>query len=252
MADLIKDIEGILQEEKNGQHVNHVTDRLIANGRIVKASRETAIKKVSSILSKKSRDKNSRICHVKNKNGTNKRGWYRYVQERKPRTSGSIALSSRSTIKALSLETADISSNMLGKAGEYAVVSRLLINGYIANIMSVDEGIDIIACKDQNVFFVQVKTSTIKQNLRCRFSIKKSAYQKGHLLQVRYLLVVRYGNNELLFIKLTEDDIKRLGNYISSEKNMINMNVKFENGKAYIYKGDKQDELDFFLNNFDL
>ena len=67
MADLIKDIESILLAERDGLHVDQVTDQLIMRGCFDKISREKAIKKVNSILSTKSRDKKSRICHVKNK-----------------------------------------------------------------------------------------------------------------------------------------------------------------------------------------
>ena len=50
-------------------------------------------------------------------------------------------------------------SRYVGKAGEYRVVSELIFRGYNANIISVDDGIDIVATKNDKLFNIQVKTS---------------------------------------------------------------------------------------------
>ncbi len=44
-------------------------------------------------------------------------------------------------------------SNYLGKGGECLVMGELLFRGFNVNSMMVDEGIDLVACKD-NVFFL--------------------------------------------------------------------------------------------------
>ncbi len=57
-------------------------------------------------------------------------------------------------------ELEPISTQYVGKAGEHLVVSELLFKGYNASIMSVDEGLDIVATKGERLYNIQVKTST--------------------------------------------------------------------------------------------
>lgn len=48
----------------------------------------------------------------------------------------------------------------LGKAGEYRVVSELLLRGYNANMLPMDAGVDIMAEKDSMFYQFQVRTSS--------------------------------------------------------------------------------------------
>lgn len=50
----------------------------------------------------------------------------------------------------------------VGTAGEIAVISELMFNGFNANRMMIDEGIDIIATKNNIYRYIQVKTTYIE------------------------------------------------------------------------------------------
>lgn len=64
--------------------------------------------------------------------------------------------------KALPSDGNFLNSTYTGTAGECAVISELLFNGYNANRMMIDDGVDIIAVKDNVYYYVQVKTTSIK------------------------------------------------------------------------------------------
>ena len=49
--------------------------------------------------------------------------------------------------------------HFVGKGGEYLVAGRLILHGYNASMMGVDEGIDIVAVKNGKMYGIQVKTS---------------------------------------------------------------------------------------------
>ena len=74
---------------------------------------------------------------------------------------------------ALAILPPQINTQYVGKAGEMAVFSELLFYGYNASIMSVDDGIDLVATKDGRFFFIQVKTAISNNDKIPNFSIKK-------------------------------------------------------------------------------
>ena len=50
-------------------------------------------------------------------------------------------------------------TQFVGKGGEYLVAGRLILHGYNASMLGVDEGIDIVAIKDGKMYGIQVKTA---------------------------------------------------------------------------------------------
>jgi hypothetical protein len=51
-----------------------------------------------------------------------------------------------------------VSRRLLGKAGEYLVAGKLLLNGFKVYTETVDDGMDLIATKNDNFYYFQVKT----------------------------------------------------------------------------------------------
>ena len=47
----------------------------------------------------------------------------------------------------------------IGKGGEYLVTGRLILHGFNASLLAVDEGLDIVAIKDDSMYGIQVKTA---------------------------------------------------------------------------------------------
>ena len=50
-------------------------------------------------------------------------------------------------------------TQFIGKGGEYLVAGRLILHGFNASLLGVDEGIDIVAIKDGSTYGIQVKTA---------------------------------------------------------------------------------------------
>ena len=71
-----------------------------------------------------------------------------------------------------------ISTQYIGKGGEHLVVSELLFKGYNASIMSVDEGMDIVATKEDRLYNIQVKTSTENKFNSYIFDIRISSFER--------------------------------------------------------------------------
>lgn len=115
----------------------------------------------------------------------------------------------------------------IGTGGEYIVLSELLFRGYQANIMSVDDGIDIVASKDNKIFFVQVKTTYMDNNRVC-VQIPISSFERVKAHDVRYFIVVREGYGRARILMLHQHDIitNAANGYI--DKSNTNYNIKIE------------------------
>lgn len=148
-----------------------------------------------------------------------------------------------------------------GKAGECAVMSELLFRGYNVNNMMVDEGIDLVASKNNVFFYIQVKTATIQQPNRFYFSIKQDRFDSFIGTQMRYILVARCnvnGENTNVYFQFGNNDIEKFLfnhsiNRNSNDSGKINFKIDFDprTGKAFLY--DKQrDDITFHMNNFNL
>lgn len=158
------------------------------------------------------------------------------------------------------IPTAD--SNYTGKAGECIVMGELLFRGYNVNNMMVDEGIDLVASKNNIFFYIQVKTKFIDKQNRFYFQIKQDRFAAFVGTQMRYILVARCSINKeikTIFFKFTNDDIQRLIHEgvipLPAEGSTV-LSIKIEydprTGKPYMYDGKARQDVSFYMNNFDL
>lgn len=144
----------------------------------------------------------------------------------------------------------------LGKAGEFAVISELLFCGYNASIMSVDEGIDITASKNDKFFFIQVK-STNFNNDTISVSIKPNRFINNSNSDIYYVIMFRYiykgvNTNRYIIIqnKLMEHYVLS-GEIVQNTNGTVNIKIKQKNGHLYLYNGkDKEAQIDHWLDNF--
>lgn len=154
-------------------------------------------------------------------------------------------------------------SNYMGKAGECVVMGELLFRGYNVNNMMVDEGIDLVACKNNVFFYIQVKTKSVSQQNRFYFQIKQDRFDAFIGTQMRYILVARCSSKEgydrNVFFKFTNDDIERLrfNNVIpmpSEGSSTLSLKIEFDErtSKAYVYDGKFRDDVTYAMNNFKL
>lgn len=133
------------------------------------------VRAVGEYLARNARSKNPTFSKVKNKKG----GFLQATYKIKPQ-------------KALDLTPQvipQISSSFTGTAGEFAVMSELLFRGYNASKMTVDDGIDIVASKDDKFFHIQVKTANYHPDRPFQATIRENAFR--HSYNVFYIIVLR-------------------------------------------------------------
>ena len=143
-----------------------------------------------------------------------------------------------------------------GKAGEFAVVGELLFRGYNASIMSVDEGVDITASKDNQFFFIQVK-STGFTNDRIALSIRPNNFVNNSNANIFYIIVFRYLSNKIWtnrYIIISERDIDKytFKGLISNKDGAISIKIRLEEGRLLLYNGSASEDIEYHLDNFDI
>lgn len=153
-----------------------------------------------------------------------------------------------------------ISTNYLGAAGECSVMAELLFNGYNVNNLKVDEGIDLVACKANVFYYIQVKTTVVNQQNTFHFTVKDGNFMKFYETQMRYILVARaktgkdVRNIYFQFNNRDIDILRSLGIIGPSSANNININIIYDAqvGKSFAYNGNKKSDVTYYMNNFNL
>lgn len=170
---------------------------------------------------------------------------------------------SRKKAKAINNpNTPIVDTNYMGKGGECVVMGELLFHGYNVNNMMVDEGIDLVASKNNVFYYIQVKTKNVEQQNRFYFQIKQERFDTFVGTQIRYILVARCsfnGEDRNLFFTFTNNDIQRLMYkkvipQPGGDGKSLSIKIEFDQrtGKAWMYNDKDRDEVTFNMNNFDL
>ena len=176
---LIEQIKEVMSDHRGAAHVDEIAKMIVDRFPNIHVNIDKLPNKISAILSSNARKigAKSSFAKVKNKSGGFKRGLYRL--KRKP------------IVTPQPTTPPKITSQYTGKAGEAAVISELLFYGFNASAMAVDDGIDVIAEKNNKVFHIQVKTSNPSEAEAFGFSIKKSSFVAKHSSQTFYIFVLR-------------------------------------------------------------
>lgn len=260
LEELLKEI---LSEDndvkRTGLPIEAIEQHLIMKG--VEGDSMRIRERANAILLRESKKPDGVFLKVMNpKTKKHKRGWYKIRQPKKPvplpePTENSQDIEQIKDNQDTNLAEPRPTSNFEGKAGEYAVMAELLMNGYNANNMSVDEGIDIIASKDNMFYFLQVKTTTLDSQYRAYAKIKVKnfdAYISGNM---RYIIAVRCGKGEFRFFKFNYGHLKQFihEGCINESSQYINIKIRFDMSSHLPMLYDKKErEISFFQNNFDL
>lgn len=143
----------------------------------------------------------------------------------------------------------------VGTAGETAVISELMFNGFNANRMMIDEGIDIVATKNNVYRYIQVKTTYV-ENGKIICQIDRDRYDMYVQNQLRYVIVARYNDRGLdrnMFFVFNSQDIDDgiFGRYIKQGQTCVSIKIKFhpQSGAPYLYD-EKEHEITNRMNNF--
>lgn len=177
-----------------GLHVQSIAEIAVAQNKNMGLTVEEFQKKVQVALSGNLKLKATKPSFMAVKQtkgprkGKPKQGWYRLKVERASPVSKTVYLP-------------QAHKSFIGKAGEYAVMSELLFWGFNASIMTVDDGIDIVANKDNKFFHIQVKTATRQENGKYSFTINQTSFKRYDTTNVFYVFVLRDGlKNEFIII----------------------------------------------------
>lgn len=127
--------------------------------------------------------------------------------------------------------------------------------------MMVDDGVDIVAVKDNIYYYIQVKTVNVKDGV-VRAQIGKQKYAQYIDAQMRYFVVARFyddkGDKKIqrnMFFKFTPDVIEqaKYSHAIKFGGNYISIKIKFNDktGEPILYD-EKEMAFGFAKDNFKL
>lgn len=261
---------------KKELHVNEIT-RYVKD--MVKEFNEIDIdtlrKKVNTVLASdvKLKTKSHTFERVKNGRGSYKKGLYSlYVIKEKENPINPDSKKNKKNEKGLfdseqSSETKNkvyinsnifngLSTQQIGKSGEYAVVSELLFRGFNATPMTVDDGVDIAAsvASKGKFFFIQVKTtSCINDSFETK--IDKDSYARYNMSNMYYIIVIRFIKDSIpinQYLIFNSYDIEKMvsRDLVGNNQNTYTMRFKMWNGGIYIVRQGKDDDVTFHLNNW--
>ncbi|MDR1884254.1 MAG: hypothetical protein LBR26_15960 [Prevotella sp.] len=256
-------VSEILAESKDGLHVKDITTHLInkySNDLFNQSEHldyEKVLKRVNGILANDvKKGINSIFSKVKNpKTKKDKKGEYKLKQKR---NAGGIDILPVSPEPEVKPETPKQPTTYIGKAGECAVMSELLFRGYNVNSMLVDDGVDIVATKNNIFYYLQVKTTTVKDNSKIYTRITQKRFNDFIGNQIRYVIVARCILNNIennLYFILNNDNIQKFiyeKKVKQSEDGIyIKIEIDAKDKKPYIYD-EKRECIEFFMNRFEL
>lgn len=237
-------LKAILSEKDNreGMHIQQITDAIILRFPEIAEpmTRDQLASKINAFLLRESKDKKGDFTKVR-------KGVYRFVSRKRSKPLPRPATVSNPNDNQEEVEYIKRKdTNFFGKAGEYAVMSELLFREYNANNMAVDEGIDIVASKDNNFYFIQVKTVTLNEKRRAQATIKQKNFDKFINQQIRYVIAVKC-EKEMRFFTLSNETIAQLyhGEVIMVSQSTGNISIKIRyddvTGKPYFYDKKEMD-----------
>lgn len=145
-----------------------------------------------------------------------------------------------------------IESVFTGKAGEHLVCSELLFRGYNASIMSVDIGMDIAATKDNKLFSIQVKTANLNKYNTYNFDVRKISFERQQSGNIFYIFILKGEKNQFLILPYYEMERKVHEKAILEINKGKNYRVNISVRNEKIYLGNRNHEMSYFLNNWDI
>lgn len=252
------------KENSKGLHINEIVEQIMSSENTdlfnssENDSRDIVKNRVNDYLNKEAKKPNSEISRVKNpKTKKDKRGYYRVKQNRPTIKIKPINTTGNPEITPKTTDNNRVTTNYIGKAGECAVMSELLFRGYNVNSMLVDEGVDIVASKDNIFYYVQVKTTVMNERNTIHASINQVRFSEFLGSQIRYVVVGHCEINgvatNLMFV-FNEQDIQRFvhENALKVSNNSLHIKIKFDEdtNKPLIYDGKISLPIDFYLDKF--
>ena len=185
LSPLLQVVYDILKSTKpvtQGLHTKEISEIALSQNNNFGLSAADFQKKIEAALASNVKNKTPSFVKPKNSKGQPRKGYYAVKQIRK------ASVPEKTPPKADTLFT--------GKAGEYAVASRLFRWQFNVSLMAVDRGIDLVAERDGKYCHIQVKTCALepKENT-FTFSIPSERFHAIEHLDPWYVFVMFEGNN---------------------------------------------------------
>lgn len=239
---LLDQIEQVLEGDSKGKHVAEIAENLLLKFPQHSQDVEELKSKVSSALAQNFKSKrNRRFSKVPNGKGAYKKGFYK--------------LKRKASLPQEVIEQPKSGTKFTGAAGEHAVLSELLFWGFNASIMTVDDGVDVVASKENKFVHIQVKTANKSESTGGYiFTVSKERFEVKHnLSSMYYVFVVRCTDgkrpiNE--FIILSSHVIR---DYMTRDlvrgKDKLSFSITNENGKFIL---NRSEDVSQYTNNWGL
>lgn len=228
----------ILASAKQPMHVNDIAAEAVRTHRNQQLSQEDFAKKIGAALAANIKTRTPAFAKVKNKTGGFRKGIYRLRATR--------------TKEPPPPPVPPADPAYLGKGGEHAVMSELLFRGFNASLMAVDQGIDVVASKDNEYFHIQVKTSSLGMNGKYAFSIKKRSFEANDGAKTFYIFVMRAPSGAIVYAVLPALQIKLDHDNGSIASKSQGMSIVITPHEKNAYTMNKGRDLTPFINRFDL
>ena len=231
----------VLSVEKRKLHLREIARLLVARYPSVYGGLdlEDLGKKVGQSISNhiRSAKRKAKISKVPNGKGGHLSGVYKAKQKRE---------------KTASAKLPPVSNLYTGKAGEYGLLSELLFRGYNASIMTVDEGIDVVASKGNKYFHIQVKTANCNKHGKFQFTIQAKSYKSNNASTTFYVFITRRliaGAWRSDYIVFQSGDIAKLiATGVVAAGKQHSFLVLYDGNRCLLNNGN---DITYHLNNFD-
>lgn len=130
-----------------------------------------------------------------------------------------------------------------GRAAELDVTAELIYHGFQAGDIPIDEGLDILAVKDNKTYYFQVKHKDLGNNQSVK--ITKSSYEKTGGGDVYYIFVLLFGaQRKFLIVPYHRINDWKEDGWLSEEEMAYLLKIKEDNGRFKIINKDDNNELD--------
>ena len=136
----------------------------------------------------------------------------------------------------------------IGDAAEYLVLAELLFRNYHAQIISPDTGLDLIAYKNDNIYFFQVKHSEYKKKKQ-EIELTKSSYENYKRPNVFYVFVLsKKEKKDFLILPFLDLDNILNGQISTFNTKKIKCTIIHSNNSIYLNKISEDCEVSKYLN----
>lgn len=240
LSQILQAAKDILQEAgRKGMHIQDIAEAAVLQNKNMGMTAETFCKKLGSALAANLKLKSTKPTFAKvnwdkgKKKGKPRMGWYRLRQE-------------KITPAGADVQVPKTVRSFLGCAGEYAVMSELLFWEYNVSMMTVDDGVDIVASKNDRFFYIQVKSATCQEGNKYTFSISTASFNRYDTSHVFYVFVLR-NSQKNDFIVMHQTHLKFfLDTGVIGKGSTLSLNITHDAKKSKYTLNGKGDVTPFF------